>query len=64
MISLKLVINALENTTITKHGYSFNIHLFDWSAMEFNTSRTTDTETIKARIDPEELLELLTKERI
>lgn len=64
MIEITLLVSALENTTITKQGYTFNILHFDWSSMEFNTSRTTDTKTINATIEPHELLELLSIERI
>lgn len=59
-----LIINALENSTITKQGYTFNIHNYDWTTMEFQTSKTlSSTESIVASIGLEEMLELLSIER-
>ena len=58
------VIQALENSTITKQGYTFNIHNYDWTTMEFQTSKTlSSTETVVANIGLEEMLELLSIER-
>lgn len=59
-----LIINALENSTITKQGYTFHIHNYDWTTMEFQTSKTlSSTESIVASIGLEEMLELLSIER-
>lgn len=64
-MTLKIqIINALENSTITKQGYTFNIHNYDWTTMEFQTSKTlSSTESIVASIGLEEMLELLSIER-
>ena len=59
-----LIINALENSTITKQGYTFHIHNYDWTTMEFQTSKTlSSTETVIANIGLEEMLESLSLER-
>ena len=58
------VIQALENSTITKQGYTFNIHNYDWTSMEFQTSKTiAGMDPVIANIDLEEMLDLLSIER-
>lgn len=58
------VIQALENSTITKQGYTFNIHNYDWTNMEFQTSTTTaENGIVVAKIGLEEMLDLLSIER-
>ena len=58
------VIQALENSTITKQGYTFNIHNYDWTSMEFQTSKTiAGTDPVVANIGLEEMLDLLSIER-
>jgi hypothetical protein len=58
-----LIITALENSTITKNGYSFHIHTYNWKSLEFTTSSTNPEQNIVAQISLEEMLELLSKER-
>ena len=59
-----LIINALENSTITKQGYTFNIHNYDWTSMEFQTSKTiSGMDPVIANIGLEEMLDLLSIER-
>lgn len=64
-MTLKIqIINALENSTITKQGYTFHIHNYDWTTMEFQTSKIlSSTESVVANIGLEEMLELLSIER-
>ena len=58
------VIQALENSTITKQGYTFNIHNYDWTSMEFQTSKTiAGMDPVVANIGLEEMLDLLSIER-
>ena len=58
------VIQALENSTITKQDYTFNIHNYDWTGMEFQTSTTTaENGIVVAKIGLEEMLDLLSIER-
>lgn len=58
------VIQALENSTITKQGYTFNIHNYDWTSMEFQTSKTiAGVDPVVANISLEEMLDLLSIER-
>ena len=58
------VIQALENSTITKQGYTFNIHNYDWTSMEFQTSKTiAGMDPVIAKIGLEEMLDLLSIER-
>ena len=58
------VIQALENSTITKQGYTFNIHNYDWTSMEFQTSKTiAGADPVVANIGLEEMLDLLSIER-
>ena len=58
------VIQALENSTITKQGYTFNIHNYDWTSMEFQTSKTiVGANPVVANISLEEMLDLLSIER-
>ena len=58
------VIQALENSTITKQGYTFNIHNYDWTSMEFQTSKTiAGADPVVANISLEEMLDLLSIER-
>lgn len=63
MIDKKIIINALENTTITKNDYTFHIGEYDWTEAEFRTFTTTD-QYYEATIGLEEMLLLLNKTKV
>lgn len=58
-----LIITALEDSTITKNGYSFHIHTYNWEKLEFTTSTENEGQNIVAQIPLEEMLYLLSLER-